>query len=100
MFKHLFIPQFKRLFAKLGDFLGRCLCAQGFHKWAQVPGQPSSRYCTRQGCLSAQVRSAATGIWANLTRQEVTLEQVKRLPRHERRRLGSLARRGAFGPTE
>lgn len=86
----------KNLVARILAFLGRSLCSQGFHKWATIDGQPNSRYCTREGCLSAQVRSSM-GLWENLTRQEVTMEQVQKLNRHERRRLGSMARRGVFG---
>jgi len=86
---------FKNLIARLRAFLGRSLCSQGFHKWAAIDGQPGTRYCTRPDCTATQPRSY--GLWVNFKRQEVTLEQVQQLNRHERRRLGSLARKGAFG---
>ena len=59
------------------------------------PVQPGTRYCTRPDCTATQQRS--NGLWVNFKRQEVTLKQVQQLNRHERRRLGSLARKGAFG---
>ena len=73
---------------------GRILCFFGFHTWAPIPGS-SSQYCTRPACKIA-MRKKGNG-WETFTRKEATLEQVQLLNRRERRRLGSLARRGAFG---
>ena len=86
---------FKRIITKLKTFIGSTLCSQGFHKWQTLGGNASSRFCTRPGCFAAQQRS--NGLWINFKRQEVSLEQVQKLNRHERRRLGSLTRKGAFG---
>ena len=86
---------FKTLLTKLRTFIGSTLCSQGFHRWESLENNPGARFCARPGCVVAQQRSG--GLWVNFKRQEVSLEQVQKLNRHERRRLGSMARRGAFG---
>lgn len=75
---------------------GRLACLFGFHAWApsEVHG-PSVQYCARPKCLVTM--KLTTRGWETFLRKEVTLEQVERLNRKERRRLGTLARRGAFG---
>ena len=87
------------MFKKIAAAWGRMLCFLGIHTWknAEVPGAGTVIYfCTRPACKKAS-RLGVRGNRITWTREEVTLEQVQKLNRHERRRLGSLARKGAFG---
>jgi hypothetical protein len=77
----------------LFDAARRVMCRINWHSWVDGPG--TVRICDRPGCLAA--KAPIKGKWVPYTREEVTEEQVRALPRHERRRLAALARRGAFG---
>lgn len=87
------------MFKKIATAWGYLLCFLGLHAWkdSETPGAKTIIYfCTRPNCKKAS-RLGVRGNRITWTREEVTAEQVQKLNRHERRRLGSLARRGAFG---
>lgn len=86
----------KSLLAKLRAFLGPLMCNHGAHRWAFWEDRSDLRYCTRPGCSAAQERSKS-GLWVNGVLPQVTMDEIQKLNRHERRRLGSMARRGVFG---
>lgn len=83
----------QRVFRSLWAGLRRIPCSLNLHTWSNFA--QGVDYCSRPGCLAARKR--VPGRWHTFTRKEVTVEDVQKLNRHERRRLGSLARRGAFG---
>lgn len=77
-------------------------CRLGFHHWVDS-GERGAKtiiyVCDRHDCMAAS-RLLASGRRVTWKREEVTYEQVSKLNRHERRRLGAMARRGAFGKIE
>lgn len=69
-------------------------CKLGFHRW--VAGPDLIFICDREPCRRAK-KMLRGGKLHYFDREETTLAEVSKLNRHERRRLGSMARRGAFG---
>lgn len=90
----------KRLITAIRAFLAdtRDLrCKLGFHHW--VAGPDLIFICDRGTCRRAK-KMLRGGKLHYFDREEITEEQVSKLNRHERRRLGAMARRGAFGKIE
>lgn len=89
-----------RLIAAIRAFLAdpRDLrCKLGFHHW--VAGPDLIFICDRHDCMRAK-KMLRGGKLHYFDREEITEDQLKGLNRHERRRLGAMARRGAFGKIE
>lgn len=92
----------KRLLKFLSDFRAKrrtIRCTLGLHKWEDCGSRTHKTiiyFCPRANCLKAS-RLLSSGKRVTWERDEVSYEQVAKLNRQERRRLGAMARRGLFG---
>lgn len=81
---------------KIKTFMAEARCFIGLHPWVDATTMGNrvlTQVCRRPDCPRAR-RRLTSGAWFAWNREQVTEDQVKKLPRAERRRLISLHRRG------